>query len=328
MTCLTVTDESVTESIDRQASLIVTHHPILFRSVQRLSADTPEGRLLWKLARAGVSVYSPHTAFDNAAQGINARLAERLGLREVRALRSRTAAAGACKLVVFVPEQDLIAVSNALFAAGAGRIGEYRECSFRQEGIGTFFGTEATNPSVGQKGRREEVREFRLEVIVPQHRVADVVAAMRSAHSYEEPAYDIYPLLPSGGEEGEGRIGVLPTPTSLADFSADVRKQLGCKLVQYCGSANRAVQRVAVACGAAAEFLKDAAQAHAEVFVTGEARFHDCLAARSLGIELVLAGHFASERFAVEELAAMLKRTFEELEIWASERESDPLIVA
>jgi putative NIF3 family GTP cyclohydrolase 1 type 2 len=148
---------------------------------------------------------------------------------------------------------------------------------------------------------------------------------MRKAHSYEEPAYDIYPLLPSGTGDGEGRIGVLPTPLPLADFAVLVRKQLGGGLVQYCGCATRAVTRVAVACGAAAEFMKDAAQAHADVFVTGEARFHDCLAARSEGIELVLAGHFATERFAVAEFATVLKRNFGDLEIWASERETDPL---
>ena len=324
MTCLTVTPESAAEAIDRQVSLIVTHHPILFRPTQRLTADTAEGAMLWGLAHAGVAVYSPHTAFDNAESGINALLAQRLGLNAVAPLRP-SLAAERCKLVVFVPVEDLTAVSDALFAAGAGQIGHYRECSFRQQGIGTFFGSEATNPTVGQKGRREEVHEYRLEVVCPKDRVETTVAAMRKAHSYEEPAFDVYPLKARPSGEGEGRLGMLPTPLSLRDFAGRLRDQIGSSAVQICGPAERLVQRVALACGAAAEFQSDAVRAGADVFLTGEARFHDCLAAQSRGIALVLAGHYATERFAVEELAEQIKKAFGMLEIWASVREQDPL---
>jgi dinuclear metal center YbgI/SA1388 family protein len=324
MTCLTITPESAAEAIDRCASLIVTHHPILFRSVQRLTTDSSEGAMLWRLAQAGVAIYSPHTAFDNAAFGINALLCERLELREVAPLRGRQAASQ-CKVVVFVPAQDLNAVADALFAAGAGHIGNYHECSFRLEGVGTFFGSEATNPTVGQKGRREEVREYRLELICPQEKVDAIVAALRKAHSYEEPAFDVYPLLARTSGEGEGRLGVLPAPCSLVEFAVRVRERIGSKLVQICGSADQPVQRVALACGAAAEFLKDAVRARADVFLTGEARFHDCLSAQASGIGLVLAGHYATERFAVEKLAGSINQAFGNLEVWASERELDPL---
>jgi dinuclear metal center YbgI/SA1388 family protein len=325
MTCLTVAAESALEAIERQASLIVTHHPIFFRPVQRLTTDTPEGSILWKLARAGVAVYSPHTAFDNSAMGINTRLAERLGLTDVMPLRGHQQTSTVCKLVVFVPAKDLDGVTNALFAAGAGCIGDYRECSFREAGTGTFFGTESTNPAVGQKGRREEVQEYRLEVLCPQHRVDEIIAAMRKAHSYEEPAFDIYPLVTPGRGEGEGRFGILTAPASLSDFAAFVREKLGSGMVQYCGSGSRVVKRVALACGAAGEFVKDAVRAGADVFLTGEARFHDCLSAHLQGVQLVLAGHYATERFAVEELAVAIKKTFGDLEVWASERERDPL---
>src|SRR5262245_21340886 len=188
MTCLTVTPEVADEAVERRAGLIVTHHPILFRAGKRLTADTPEGRMMLQLVRAGVSVYSPHTAFDNAGDGINAQLARGLGLTDVAPLR-RGEGGTQVKLVVFVPDKDLAKVSDAVFAAGAGRIGEYGECSFRLAGTGTFFGSESANPTVGQKGRREEVSEWRLEVVCPESRVADVVAAMRQAHSYEEPAF-------------------------------------------------------------------------------------------------------------------------------------------
>src|SRR5207248_11315845 len=143
------------------------HHPVLFRAVKRLTTATPEGRVLLALLRAGVAVYSPHTALDNTAGGINDLLARRLGLEEVRPLRRREGARQ-CKIVVFVPDKDLAKVSDALFTAGAGEIGQYRECSYRLSGTGTFFGTEATNPTVGQKGKREEVGEWRLEVVCPE----------------------------------------------------------------------------------------------------------------------------------------------------------------
>jgi dinuclear metal center YbgI/SA1388 family protein len=324
MTCLTVTAESAREAIDRQASLIVTHHPVLFRPVQRLTTARADGAMLWQLARAGVAVYSPHTAFDNARDGINASLAARLGLIDVRPLRSALAPAQ-CKLVVFVPAQDLDAVAQALFEAGAGNIGQYRECSFRSEGAGTFFGSESTNPAVGQKGRHEEVREIRLEAICPQHLVAEAVEAMRKAHSYEEPAYDVYDLRPQAGSEGEGRFGRLAQPLALSEFAALVKTKTPARLVQFCGEAGRMVERVALACGAAGEFLEDSVRAGADVFLTGEARFHDCLRARAEGIGLVLAGHYATERFAIEELAKRLQIEFKDVEIWASEREEDPL---
>src|SRR5262249_54934515 len=154
----TVTPESAAEAVETGVSLIITHHPILFRAMKQLTAATPDGRTLLALIRANVAVYSPHTAFDNTHGGINDILARRLGLTGVSPLQRR-AAAGQCKVVVFVPDQDLARVSDAMFAAGAGRIGQYSECSFRLAGTGTFFGSDATNPTVGQKGRREDVNE-------------------------------------------------------------------------------------------------------------------------------------------------------------------------
>jgi dinuclear metal center YbgI/SA1388 family protein len=323
LACLTVTPESAAEAVDTGAQLVVTHHPILFRAVQRLTGDTPEGKTLLGLARAGVAVYSPHTAFDNTAGGINDALAGRLGLQDVAPLR-RGEGPRTCKLVVFVPEQDLARVSDALFAAGAGRIGQYRECSFRLPGTGTFFGSESTSPAVGQKGRREEVSEWRLEVICPEPAVDAVVAAMRRAHSYEEPAYDVYPLAPGPAVTGEGRIGSLPNPMPLRELAQAVRASLACGPVQAVGNAERPVQRVAVVCGAGGSLLRDAVRARADVLLTGEARFHDYLAAQAQGLALVLPGHFATERFGVEELARRLQAEWPGLTIWPSRREADP----
>ncbi len=326
LTCLTVTPEVVAEAVAEGAQMIVTHHPILFRGAKKLSSLTTEGRLLGPLLAAGIAVYSPHTSFDNCPGGINDTLAARFGLTGVKPLRPKDGVRQ-CKLAVFVPEGDLAKVSDAIFAAGGGVIGHYEQCSFRTPGTGTFFGTAGANPTVGQVGRREDAPEQRLEVLVPEGKIDAAVRAMRAAHSYEEPAFDVYPLRPNS-HGGEGRFGTLTTPTTLAEFAQVVKAACRASGVQYVGDAARPVRTVAVACGAAGEFLSDAVRAKADVFVTGEVRFHDCLTAQEAGLGLMLPGHYASERPAVEGLAERLAHDLSGVTAWASVRERDPLISA
>jgi putative NIF3 family GTP cyclohydrolase 1 type 2 len=178
---------------------------------------------------------------------------------------------------------------------------------------------------VGQRGRREEVQEWRLEALCPEMLVDGAVAALRRAHSYEEPAYDVYPLRPAHATAGAGRIGLLAQPASLADFAGQVKQALLANSTQYVGAVSRPVRRVAIACGAGGEFIGDAVHAQADVFLTGEVRFHDCLAAEAQGLALVVAGHYATERCGVESLAVRLQERFPALEVWVSRQESDPL---
>ncbi len=322
MTCLTLTPAVAEEAIRSKVNLIVTHHPILFRPIQRLTMDTPEGRTLLALIQASVSVYSPHTAFDNTIGGINDSLAQRLGLINVVPLRQREGPRF-CKIVIFVPEADLSKVSDAMFSAGAGHIGEYSQCSFRLAGTGTFFGSDTANPTVGQKGRREDVSEWRLEVLCPEINREDVIVAMRRAHSYEEPAYDVYPLHPTNIPEG--RLGRLPKTQTLEQLASAVKSILRTERVQVVGNSDRIVERVALACGAGASFLMDAVRAKADAFLTGEARFHDYLAAEANGLALLLPGHYATERFGIEELADRLQKQFPEVQVWPTKSESDPV---
>lgn len=323
MTCLTVTPEVVAEAVEQKVDLIISHHPILFRGVKQLSSESAEGRLLGPLMKAGVAVYSAHTAWDNCPGGINDGLCRRLGLRDVEPLRWGDGPRQ-YKLVVFTPDADLAKVSDALFHAGAGVIGQYRECSFRLPGKGTFFGSEEANPTVGQKGRREEVDEWRLEVLVPHPRLAQAVQAMRQAHSYEEPAYDIYPLR-TLGSPGLGRVGNLPQPLPLEQLVEIVQSALNAPSVQWVGDASRPVRRLALACGAAGEFFMDSAQAQADVFLTGEMRFHEVLAAQAAGLCLLLPGHYATERPGLEDLAGKIACDWPEITAWASQNERDPL---
>jgi hypothetical protein len=247
-----------------------------------------------------------------------------LGLQAVTPLRSRNSEAS-CKLVVFVPDSDLSKVSDALFAAGAGIIGQYEQCSFRLNGTGTFFGNENTNPAVGEKGRREQVAEWRLEVVCPEPKLTGAIAAMRKAHSYEEPAFDVYPLKALPSPQGEGRVGNLTAPMPLGELAARIRRELRAGATQVVGDFQKPIRRIAVACGAAGEFLNDAVRAKADLFLTGEMRFHDYLSAESQGIALVLPGHYATERPAVESLAARITQGVPGVLATPSQREADPV---
>ncbi len=336
MTCLTVTPASAAEAIQEQAGLIVSHHPVLFREVKKIRADLPGTGDLWKLARAGVAIASPHTAFDNTHEGINDILCRRLGLVDVEPLRALTtnpsgpaSAPQSFKVVVFTPESEREAVSSAAFAAGAGRIGAYDECSFAIPGEGTFFGTGLANPTVGERGRRETVRELRLEFICPVRTLADVLASIRAQHSYEEPAIDVYPLHDSKVEgtrpSGAGRIGNYGEARGLEEFARRAGQVLGRVPVAIAGNLNRPVRRVAVACGAGDDFLNDAARSGADVLLTGEARFHRALEAEALGIGLLTAGHYATERPGIEELAKKIALAFPDVTVWPSRDERDPI---
>ena len=326
MTCLTVTPETAREAIDRGAQLIVSHHPILFRPTKRLLASDTANAPVWPLACAGIAVYSPHTAFDNCRGGINDHLAECLGLVSVRPLRTAPPRP-AYKIVVFAPEADLDAVRAAAFRAGAGVIGEYTECSFASAGVGTFFGNDNTNPSVGEPGRRESVAEWRVEFLAEARVLTPVLSSIRAAHSYEEPAIDVYPLHGGNQDRGVGRVGELPTPMPLAALVARATRAIPSACPSFVGDPGQSIRRVAIACGAGDDFVGDAHK-QADVLVTGEARYHRALEAEALGVALLTLGHHATERPGVERLADRLAQAFPTLLVWASTSEHDPVQAA
>lgn len=327
LTCLTLTPDVAAEAVAAGAQLVVAHHPLLFKPVQRLTADTVEGRTILTLLRAGVAVYSPHTAWDNAPQGINQQLAELCELQEIEPLR-RSLASDQVKLVTFVPRDSLERVQRALWDAGCGIIGDYRECSYVLHGTGTFFGGEETNPAVGSAGRLEHVEEARLEVVCPTNRMVVAVAALRSAHPYEEPAFDVYPLQSLPGDAGAGRCGRLPQAMTLGGLAALIQQRLPSPGLQFAGDPQRKIERLGIACGAAAEFWKDAQRAGCQALLTGEARFHAALECREAGFGLIVAGHYATERHGMERLAALLAERCPAVIVTASSAERDPLTTA
>lgn len=324
MTCLTVTQNVVSEAIEKQAKLIVSHHPILFKPANRITTSTEEGRLLWQLTRQGIAVYSPHTAYDNAEGGINDQLAQLLKLQDVKPLVPAVPVTE-FKVITFVPETDLNQVSQAIFDAGAGRIGNYERCSFRSAGIGTFQGNALSNPSAGKAGEMESTPEWKLEVVCPQNCLHQALAAIRKAHSYEEPAIDIIPLHNlSGNHYGSCRIGRLAVPLTPKALAEMVSSKLQTP-VSLTGDCQRtAIQKVAIVCGAGGSLLSQAIQAGADAFLTGEIRFHDELAAQAAGLTVIAAGHYATERPGIEQLAQRLADLLPGCTIWASSAEQNP----
>jgi dinuclear metal center YbgI/SA1388 family protein len=330
LTCLTLTPDVAAEAVAEQVQLVVTHHPVMFKPVQRITTATLEGRTLWPLLSQGISVYSPHTAWDNAPAGINQSLAERLQLQQIQPIRPATPTP-TLKLITFVPLPALAAVQAALWSAGCGRIGAYDHCSFVSPGEGTFWGTDTANPVVGQAGQLERVPEQRLEVICPSDRLTAAVTALRAAHPYEEPAFDVIPLqtvpsIPSTvtGVQGAGRLGRLPRRMELRELAKLVEETLSVR-VSITAEGDLPVDVMGVACGAAADFWVDAAERGCQALLTGEARFHTAVACRERRFGLIVADHYATERPAMELLADQLRKQQPSLWVNPSRVERNPL---
>jgi dinuclear metal center YbgI/SA1388 family protein len=313
------TREVVAEARRRGAEAIVAYHPVVFDAQKRFVAPSQA----FEAARAGIAVYSPHTALDAAAGGTNDVLADLLGMQERRPLRGVDAGDAEIKLVTFVPAEKVDVVSQAVFAAGAGHIGKYAACSFRSPGTGTFFGEEGANPVVGQAGRLEEAPELRLETVVPVSNVPEVVRALRASHPYEEPAFDLVRLAPAPSAVGFGRVGMV-TAGPVRSFVDKVKAGLGAEHVLVTGSLDSIVSRAAVCAGSGGELLQDAAGAGAQLFVTGELRHHDALAAVALGLTVVCALHSTSERKALVALEKRLGDALAGVEVARSEVDREP----
>lgn len=292
------------------AQALLTHHPLLFRPIKRLTPEDAVGATLWAAVRDGVAIISAHTNLDCAADGLNSWLAKRLGVQNHAPLQA--AAGDYLKIVVFVPSGHEHNVSEALFSAGAGEIGDYGECSFRSRGEGTFRPGPGTTPFIGEVGQREQLEEIRLETIIPERKLARALEKMQKAHPYEEVAYDLIPLRNQVPGAGLGRIGRLEQKITLDDFAARVKDALGCDYLRLIGPGSRVVHKVALCGGSGAGLLQTAHRQGADVLVTGDIKYHDARQAEELGIALIDAGHFATEQLMVEQVADALRAAAQE----------------
>ncbi|MBL7938793.1 MAG: Nif3-like dinuclear metal center hexameric protein [Flavobacteriales bacterium] len=322
LVCLDCTEAVVEEAANLGCGLIVSHHPVIFRGLKSLAGKGHVERTILAAIKHGIALYAIHTNLDNVLTGVNAEIAERLGLKNTRVLAAKPGQLR--KLGVFVPKEHAEVVRIALFAAGAGHIGAYDECSFNVEGQGTFRAGEGTDPYVGQRGVRHTGSEVRIEVIyhVPQER--SIVAAMIEAHPYEEVAYDLVPLANEHPGVGSGLVGEMDKPLNESDFLAQAKAAFGLKVVRHTALLGRPVQRVAV-CGGSGAFLINKAKAMgADAYLTGDIKYHEFFDADG---KLLLAdiGHYGSERFTMDLIQRRLGEVFPTFAVRLTKIVTDPI---
>jgi len=327
--CIDLTEETLSEAVRAKAGMVLAYHPVIFKPLSRITADAVP--VLYQVVRRGLAVYSTHTALDAAPGGTNDILAEAMGLEDRRPLEP-AGDDSQCKVVVFVPPDEASRVADAAFAAGAGRIGNYAECAFFCHGIGSFFGQPGAHPRVGQAGRREVAEELRLEMIAPVSKAAEVCAAIRAVHSYEQPAIDVYPLRQHPPGYGMGRIGRLSRPVTVGTLINRLKRATKLKRVLVAsGAAGRGrnglgslVSTAACCAGSCGSVFRSAIKAGATFYLTGEMRHHDALEAAAAGMTVVCLGHSNSERIALRRLAERLNVVLPGLKVLVSKRDRDP----
>ena len=309
-----------------KCDLIIAYHPPIFDAIKRVTAPS----VVFDAIRRGVAIYSPHTALDVAEGGTNDMLADAIGIdaSSRQPLRLIEPKATQYKLVTFVPEAQVDAVADALFAAGAGRIGDYTHCSFRSPGVGTFFGEEGTNPTVGQSGKLERTPEVRIETVIPIARLADVLAALRRSHPYEEPAFDLVQLAAPPEKLGQGQIGALASPAPRQEVFDRIKGELELDRLLIAGPTDGTVTRAACCAGACGDFLDDAIKAKADLYLTGEIRHHDALKAANAGMTVVCTLHSNSERAVLKRLKTRLAEALPSLAVELSRTDRDPFLIA
>lgn len=292
---LDVTGAVIEEAAAAPNTLVLAHHPLLFRPLARLTPDTASGRTALAAAAARVAVLAAHTNLDVATDGSGTSqpVADVLGLVDRRPLTTGPSTPGH-KLVTFVPEEHLDAVIDAMSAAGAGTIGDYERCTFRSHGIGSFIPGEGTDPHSGAKGQVSDEPEWRVEIVVPRRKIADVIGALEAAHPYEEVAWDLYPLA-GVPQPGLGIVGRLPSARPLRAVAHALRDELPSPHLRVAGERDRLITTVAVVGGAGDSLIDAALAARVDLFVTGDLRHHVTLDALEMGMALIDAGHHGTE---------------------------------
>ena len=325
LVALNATAEALQEAGSRQANLLITHHPLLFSPLKTINLSQPTAQVVEMALAAGTAVYSAHTTWDRAFGGVNDALAEALGLTVTGFLeegpRERMA-----KLVVFAPKEAVSQVRDALFDDRAGVIGRYSHCSYSLDGEGSYMPLEGADPYVGEQGKLEKADEVRLEVIAPRRSVSQVLERVRAVHPYEEMAYDVYPLLNPTHRGGMGRMARLPKPMNLGQLIEDIKVRLNLNRIKFVGSRDREVCTVALCGGAGSSLWGEALARGADVYISGEFRYHEALEARSKGLALVDIGHFASEFPGVRALAGRVESSLpsgHDIAIYTYEGEKD-----
>jgi len=322
-----VTSEVLAEARKLKTDMIVSYHPVIWDGLKKVTAQGPTATV-YGLIKSGIAVYSIHTSLDVLAGGVNDGLAEMLGIENAEPLGDFVSnpAGDNYKVAVFVPIESMAKLANAIFAAGAGNIGNYSHCGWSTEGTGTFKPLEGAKPAIGGKGRHEKVREMRLEAIVPAARLDAVIAAMKEAHPYEMPAYDVYHMHDPQGRFGLGRVGKLARPMRINALIERIKKTTGAKSIGLVGDTKRLVKSAAVCAGTCGKILHKVIEAKADLYLTGELKHHEALAAQQAGLTCICLSHTVSERFILKKLSRQLKNHLKSVTIHISRKDADPFV--
>lgn len=304
---LDCTEAVIDEAVSVGANVVLTHHPIVFKGLKRLTGNNYVERTVIKAIENKVALIAIHTNLDNMPDGVNRVIADRLGLKNQRILSPKEGLLS--KIAVFVPGEHLESVSAAMFEAGAGEIGNYDSCGFSFEGEGTFRPLPGADPFDGEIGKLEKASEVRFEVIVPRDRLTGVITAMLAAHPYEEVAYDLIELANVHKQIGAGMVGELHEETDPLEFLEQVKRTFNCGAIKYTELTGKKLKRVAVCGGAGGFLLGDAIRAKADIFITADYKYHEFFDADG---RIVIAdiGHYESEQFTSELLVEQLNKNF------------------
>ncbi|UZD24068.1 Nif3-like dinuclear metal center hexameric protein [Algoriphagus halophytocola] len=314
-------EDTVEEAIALGANMIVAHHPIVFKGLKSLTGKNYVERTVIKAIKNDIAIYAIHTNLDHVSQGVNKRICDKLGLQNTRILQPKKQLLS--KLVFFVPEESKENVLQAVYAAGAGQIGEYSDCSFQVQGTGTFTPSANANPTIGTQGKAEEQSEIRVEVLLPKHLEISIIAKMKSAHPYEEVAYYLQNLENENQEVGAGMLGSLDQEMQEEEFLDYLKTSMGLQVIKHTALRGQKVRNIAV-CGGAGIFLLSAAKrARADVFITSDVKYHEFFDADG---QLILCdiGHYESEIFTKELLGELLSRNFPNIALYLTKVVTNP----
>lgn len=319
---LDTTEAVVDEAVSLGFNFIISHHPIIFRGLKKITGSNYVEKTIIKAIKKDIALYAIHTNLDNVINGVNNKIADKLGLVNVRILKSKTS--GLCKLVSFVPKANVLEVLDSVHAAGAGVIGNYDHCSFRTAGTGRFKPNQKANPYTGEKNIMEEVDEERIELIYPLHLQQNVIQALKTAHPYEEVAYYIQKLENKAEHIGSGMIGQLENDLSIKEFLLTVKKTFNLEHIKYTPIQKDKIKKVAVCGGSGSFLIKEAKKAGADAFITADIKYHEYFDAEG---EILVAdiGHYESEVFTKELILELLKKKFSNIALQLSEVNTNPI---
>ncbi len=319
---LDLTESVMEEAINKSCDVIISHHPIIFKGIKSLNNKSLVERLIVKAIKNDIAIYAFHTNLDNVANGVNGKIAEKLGLIKTRVLLEKEKPFK--KLVTFCPMDHAGQLREAMFEAGGGHIGNYSHCSFNTSGQGSFKALEGSNPYVGKEGQTHFEDEVRIETIVPQYKLNATVAAMLKAHPYEEVAYDIYPIENSSRALGAGMIGELKQETAVIEFLEELKNIFNIQVLKHNQLVEKPIRKIAFCGGSGSFLIKHAFRAGADVFITADVKYHDYFEYRG-AMTIVDAGHYETEQFTKELIHTLLMKKFPNFALQISDTESNPV---